>query len=247
MQQYYANGHLIPLSTVPAFCLQLPAGETIDSVQHFVYVLDCISLLFKQHIPQIGNKELTIVCDPYESNPICYRASHLIILSTNPSNWCQIAYQFAHELCHYAIPADVDSSLRWLEESICETASLYFMYRLTLLWNDRNEQLRTTAGSLYAPEFTRYAIDSMKQFKEFDLKDATAISELESNCYDRLKNRYVANHLLSIFIEYPQTWEAVPLLCQIRQSSLGEAIDAWLCQASPSAQQGLQRIRDLMI
>ena len=48
------------------------------------------------------------------------------LLNTSDRYWCQYAFQFAHEighiLCRYK---DGDSTNKWFEETLCETASLY--------------------------------------------------------------------------------------------------------------------------
>jgi hypothetical protein len=58
---------------------------------------------------------------------------HIILVSANDHRWSQLAYQFAHEYCHvfsahYRVL--LCNRFRWLEESLCETASLYAMLRM---------------------------------------------------------------------------------------------------------------------
>lgn len=245
MMKYSATNDLISLRSIPTFRLRIPSGETVDSVQHFAYVLDCISMLFQRHIPQIGSSELTIINNPDAPNPVCYKGKCEILLATLPSSWSQIAYQYAHELCHHAIPDTVAQNLRWFEESICEMASLFFLFEIGELWHLQKEELYTSSGEPYASSFISYAKKAAQRGLPFDLKDERHLQSLESNCYDRPRNNYVATRLLPIFVEYPQLWETVPLLAQIHQPTLTKALDAWILESPPSARPGLQQIRNL--
>ena len=245
MYSYSAEGNAILLHSVPNFALVITDGESVNTLQHFAYVLDCISLLVKHHISTIGSRHLAIINIPHAECPTCFRADHYIVLHTSPSRWSQIAYQYAHELCHYSIPENVAENLRWFEESICETASLYFLRQIAYLWMDRKENLITSDGAPYAPSFIEYANDTATKFTAFDFRDPVAIRELESDCYDRKRNMHLANALLPIFIDHPETWEAVPYLCQVNEKTLIASLDAWILVSPPQAQPGLRRIRNL--
>ncbi|MBO5953450.1 MAG: hypothetical protein J6Q53_04950 [Oscillospiraceae bacterium] len=245
MQVFNQTHDSIQLKYVPSFRLQIPVGETANSLQYFAYVLDCISLLMKRCIPELGTVPLTIFCDFNAPNPVCYRSLQVIVLHTKPSRWAQCAYQFAHELCHYAIPGDVPSSLRWFEESICQTASLYFLKQIGYFWHRHGVDLKTSDGAPYYLSFIQYANDDASKAEVFDLKDPTVIRHLESNCYDRSKNDHVANHLLPIFTDHPEIWKAVPLMCQIQESSLQASLDAWILLSPEEFRPGLRRIRNL--
>ncbi|MBE6025114.1 MAG: hypothetical protein E7231_18390 [Cellulosilyticum sp.] len=52
--------------------------------------------------------------------------------------WCQVAYQLSHEICHYAVYAlskNGTESTPWIEETICEAFSLYFLDYLQKNWS----------------------------------------------------------------------------------------------------------------
>lgn len=245
MVQYEAEGNLIRLHSISTFRFQVPQGETVNSVQMFAYVLDCISMLFQKYVPSIGARPLIIINSPNADCPICHRDIQIIQLTTAPTLWCQIAYQYAHELCHYSISSEVSDNLRWFEESICEMASLYFLQQIGMLWRNSNVGFQTASGETYAFSFIEYAANTSNKFVAFDLKDHQMIHYFESNCYDRLRNRYVANQLLPIFTEYPKTWEAVPSLCRVVQPTFAKALGSWICESPPSARPGLLRIQSL--
>lgn len=245
MEHYTETNGLIQLHFVPNFFFRIPPGESIDSVQYFVFVLDCISSIFRPLIPSVGDTQLLITNDPNRETPICFRNDKHIELATEPDLWSQIAYQFSHELCHYCIPGNVDQHLRWFEESICETASLFFMCALGAHWHKMGITAKSSTGGLYADEFNKYAANMSRKCIVFDLKDPATRKQLEADCYDRKRNRYLANHLLRIFACHPDTWVAVPLLGTIHQPSLEEALDAWILASPPLAQPGLREIRAL--
>lgn len=245
MKKYHAKGNYLPLGIVPSYRLEIPYGETAESCQEFACVLECITLLFKQHIPEVGTKPLTITIKHGDDYPQCRRDLQTVFLDTVPTEYSQIAYQYSHELCHYIIPADVTNELRWLEECICQAASLYFMHLLSLLWKKLNITITRENGDFIGQYFADYANNNALNFVSFDLTDPKELVYLQTHCYDRLKNRFVANKLMPIFIHYSETWKAVPTLCCIHEADLQQALAAWIQLAPASSQPGLQKIQEL--
>ena len=84
------------------------------------------------------------------------RKLKIILLNTTIDFWNQAAYQFSHELCHMLIPKNVIDELRWLEESICETASYFFLKRISPVWKDNNIDYKDACGNLYDIQFIEY-------------------------------------------------------------------------------------------
>lgn len=245
MPTYERKGNFIHLAYTPDFRLQISPDDTLESLKPFVFVLDCITLLMKHYFPSLGSASLTILYSEDFDCPVCFRPLQMILLNTRPCYWSQIAYQFAHELCHYVIPGDVAQNLRWIEESICQMSSLFFLRAIGILWKTSGVSYATTDGAPYYPSFERYAQNDAQGAEVFQFDDSIMISYLESECEDRPKNKHLANHLLPIFTEHPGTWQAVPFLCQIHEPSLQKAFDAWIQISPPAAHPGLRRIRDL--
>ena len=83
--------------------------------------------------PPLGYKEIEIM----PGGPMCtinfLPKYYQILLSSNAKSrfYCQVAYQFAHELCH--IYCDPRIFNRFIE-SICELSSLYFLEYLSNKW-----------------------------------------------------------------------------------------------------------------
>lgn len=234
------------LSFLPKFRLEIPSGENINSISRFAFTLDCVSFLFSFRIPQLKDKQLTIVLRP--DVPMCCRESNTIYLACEPNAWAQAAYQFSHELCHFSIPEKVCSQLRWLEETICETASLYVLPKMTLLWKSLNIKYTVQGGGIYWDSFERYASNTSSKVIPFDMKDISELSVLEKNCYLREKNRYIALKLLPIFIEYPDLWSAVPALCRVQADlPLRSSLQQWQTISPPHLRPLIAQVSDLFL
>ena len=71
---------------------------------------------------------------PAEINNLEFHQVHLTM--TKYSYWCQVIFQLSHELTHYFIYChckDERQKASWIEETICEAISLYF-----LAWYGKN-------------------------------------------------------------------------------------------------------------
>lgn len=233
---------------IPTFQLQIPECENETTVAPLVFTLDSVAYLLSRFIPTIKSKSLTIVLCRDNKFPQCFREIKLIFLNCGIYSWAQAAYQFAHELCHYAIPYAVHPKLRWLEESICQVSSLFFLCYMADFWRSSGVSYTTTSGTPYYNAFLEYAKTDSAKATPFNFQDPAEISSLETDCYQREKNSYIANQLLPIFKEHPDLWAAVPALYQIQQPrSLQTALDEWLQAVPRDLHQGLLEIRALFV
>ncbi|MDR1158857.1 MAG: hypothetical protein LBK75_11265 [Oscillospiraceae bacterium] len=155
------------------------------------------------------NRRALAVFPTNGDNMACARY-HVIFLSARGSNWCQYAYQFAHELCHFMINADIVKPLRWFEESICELASLFFLPGITEQWEDAPPYPQWKP---YAREFSAYIEEEVKPTSavipegiSFSEYFSRKMGHLETHEYERDINRLCAMHLLPIFEETPALW-----------------------------------------
>jgi hypothetical protein len=127
--------------------------------------------------------------------------------------WCQLAYQFSHELCHITCNyrETVAENNKWFEESICETASLFVLRRLNNTWKTAAPY---QSWRSYAPHFGTYAA---ARIKESQLPAGKTLAdwrkdnaaELEKKPDDRPRNNVVAAALLPLFEEEPEHWAAM--------------------------------------
>lgn len=223
----------------PTFRLQIPDGESEGSVANLCNVLDGVAYLFSQYVPTLKEKLLTVRFYPSDDTPMCLRSQHMILLNCEIDVWNQAAYQFAHELCHFTIPVDVHPKLRWIEESICQAASIFFLFQLADTFG--------RGGHPYAKYFSCYAEKDARKATPFNWTDRVELSALRSDPYLREKNSYIANHLLPIIWEEPKLWAAVPLLGFVREvSSIQAALDEWLRLVPLDLRPGLLRIKAVL-
>lgn len=214
--------------------------------ENIYMVLKSVQSVF---IPCFGidvmNPSPVTICHLCEKDsPRCLRDRKVIYLNVSGRLWSKFAYQFAHEYCHYQIPQDVASSLRWFEESICELASYYFMPLISDLWIVKPPYPNWRE---YAPHFREYALADENKAEAFELDfsklENPTIEYLERIEYDRLKNAFVARQLKPIFLDTPTLWSEIPLLCNIPLGlPFRDAMSVWNHIASVQHQDAIARI-----
>jgi hypothetical protein len=146
-----------------------------------------------------------------------------IRLSARDTRWAQYSFQFAHEFCH-ALANFADhsqppvSKLRnpnlWLEESLCETASLFVLRAMSRTWATHAPY---PAWQVYAPWLNDYVEQRLAlpenrlpaSFSAWFRENQTA---LRRDADQRARNIIIATHLLPIFEADPAGWEAVTFI-----------------------------------
>lgn len=222
-------------------------------IDNLLFVLHSVAHVTNISLPLVGIRPVVIIIDPTKKNPTCHRSLQKIYLSSPPTRWCKMAYQFAHELCHYVIPSEVPFNLRWLEESICELSSYYFLPKISKYWKRIGINLKTSDGELYYPFFTSYVEDDQKKAVSFDLASfcssthtSSDLLKLIKDCEIRNMNTHVANELLPIFKSHPKTWHAIPLLASINSNmSLEASLAEWIALSPEESHIGLQKIAQI--
>jgi hypothetical protein len=164
-------------------------------------------------------------------------------LCVRDAHWAQYGFQFAHEFCH-ALANYSNNPQRlvryprhanmWLEESICETASLFALRAMSRAW-------RTTppyeAWRGYASWLNDYA-EQRLALPEHHLPAGTSFlvwfrenqSALRQNADLRDRNTIIAIQLLPIFEAEPRGWEAVAFLnrgSSNAEESLAQRLVEW--------------------
>lgn len=150
---------------------------------------------------------------------------YVVQLTARDDRWFQYVYQFAHELCHVLSNFDnkeglagekVDESNQWFEESLCETASLFTLQRLAVVW-ETNPPTRNWSG--YGKLFSAYAVRLIDEphrhlaagqsFRDWFSENKAALS---GSPYQREKNELVAANLLPLFAAHPELWQSIAYL-----------------------------------
>ena len=146
-------------------------------------------------------------------------------LSSRDTYWAQYSFQFAHEFCHalanfsnrphrsvrYPSTANL-----WLEESLCETASLFVLRAMNRSWRTAPSY---PAWRYYAPSFNDY-VERRLALPEHHLPAGTPFivwfrenqETLRQNSALRDRNTIIAVQLLPLFEAEPLGWEALAFL-----------------------------------
>jgi hypothetical protein len=144
-------------------------------------------------------------------------------LSARDTRWAQYSFQFAHEFCHalanfadHSQPAvsKVPNPNLWLEESLCETASLFVLRAMSRTWATHPPY---PEWQVYAPWLNDYVEQRLAlpenrlpvSFSAWFCENQTA---LRRDPEQRARNIIIATHLLPIFEADPVGWEAVTFL-----------------------------------
>ena len=146
----------------------------------------------------------------------------MIGLNTQDTYWSQYAYQFAHEFCHalaghsndWHKPAILGKRANhWLEESMCEVASLFALRAMGRSWKAEPPypNWKSYAGSLtdYAADCLARAAKDLPPEKSFPAWFRENEASMRENPTIRPKNSVVAMKLLPLFEATPSGWEAI--------------------------------------
>ena len=140
-------------------------------------------------------------------------------LTARDTHWAQYSFQFAHECCHALINYSKDDRRLephrpqlnlWLEESLCETASLFSLRALSRSWHIAPPY---PAWRSYAPWFAAYA-EQQLTLPEHHLPDETSFviwfranePGLRRDTTRRDRNAIIAAQFLPIFEKEPRGW-----------------------------------------
>jgi hypothetical protein len=187
-------------------------------------------------------------------------------LNTQDTLWCQYAYQFAHEFAHALAGHSNDwrktwirgrKANNWLEESICETASLFALRAMAKSWAQSppypNWKDYSAALTSYAAEHlaaTANALPASTRFIDWFQQNEAAMRKSSTL---RENNNQVAAALLPIFEADPAGWESVTFINLVPQgpeNSLQDHFHAWH-QKVPAAQRAfvakLARVFDISL
>lgn len=167
-------------------------------------------------------KRFNLINDYSNSNyPMTIRKRSTIYVNCVLFYAPQFIYQFTHELCHWMIPKDVATNLRWFEETLAVASSWFFPVKTNCI--DMNillpyiENTKVTSASLDISELFKYGSSTIK-----DLENNS------NNFTDYEKYKYVALKLLPKIEENPVFWRAIPKLCDVPSGlSFEKSLDHW--------------------
>jgi hypothetical protein len=160
--------------------------------------------------PALGRRDIEVVWS--DKSPLAdvsgLPGKYRILLAVKDRLYSQLAYQFAHEMCHVYCNPRVSN---WLIESLGEMCSLYFLEVLAKKWETDPPYPHWKD---YAPSFRKYReerIDSvLKQFRvarRAGNKDLIRekLAKSDAACQREL-NTLIALELLTVFEKFAEAW-----------------------------------------
>lgn len=199
---------------------------------------------------------------PAKDSPITlfeHRSDGRIGIGLTPRGtyWAQFAYQFAHEFCHALAGHANDwrktwllgrKANHWLEESLCETASLFALRAMGKSWKAEppypNWRDFSKALTTYADERMTATTRAMGANFDFGKWFRENEKSLRESSTQREKNNVVALKLLPLFEKHPTGWSALPSANRTPnrepEKSLTDHFRDWQ-EVAPEGQRGFLR------
>lgn len=210
-------------------------------------VLDLLSIYFLS----LKEEKITIILNTQMPYPLCVNKENIIFLNCDPNAGNQLAYQLIHEFCHFYIHNHrIEYPLLWLEESICEMASYYFLSELTEFWK-KNEIYKTYVVSNtkkpYYPLFKEYASNDMHKAEKFEIKhliepNNLKLKQLSETGENRSLNAYISITLLPIFENYHSLWKTINYFNKTENDNLKEFLIGWYYDVPKYLRSGMMEL-----
>jgi hypothetical protein len=168
--------------------------------------------------------------------------------------WARLVYQFAHEYCH--VLADprtfkVDR-FTWIEEALCETASLFALRHVSKAWADAppypNWRDYSAALARYEAEHVSNHARSLPPGEQFLTWLAQRLPLLEADASRRDDNTIIAKELLPNFEADSAAWRALRHLHTCPRSSastLSDFMKGWAAACPAQCRHAVQSIAAL--
>lgn len=169
----------------------------------------------RQIWPHVLQKKISpIRVERSQTGPIVlYRrgefGEYQVRLNSEKTFWSQYAFQFAHEFGHIICGfKEGNRSNLWFEETLCETASLFALRRMTKEWKTKPLFPERTE---YGKEFAKYAQNRLEKFPwpqnqtlaEWYSREKNSLSNKPTQ---RDRNVRLASQLLPYFEANPSLW-----------------------------------------
>jgi hypothetical protein len=180
-------------------------------------------------------------------------------LAAQDGFWAQYSFQFAHEFCHLLAnysdnqhslrnPAQANANL-WLEESLCETASLFTLRAMSRSWQTAPPH---PDWKSYAPWFGSYAEkrlalpeNHLPAGMPFSVWFRENQSALRLNPTMRDRNTIIAIQCLPLFEAEPSAWKTLAFLNRdfaIPNESLTQHFIRWQSHCPEELQPFIRRL-----
>ena len=183
----------------------------------------------------------------YERTP---RGEVAILLDCSGTYYSQYLYQFAHELAHVRTNFQpTKHPHRWLEETLCETASLFILRKLSSEWQTEapNEILKD-----YSPHLATYAKRVINTREPLTLKTSAAYyqrhkDKLQETATLRQINGAFAALILPLLEDEPEHWKTLRYFPRLPNSTLAEHFAAWKKKTKPAHHPFLDQLQEIFL
>lgn len=163
----------------------------------------------------------------YERTP---RGEVAMRLDSGDRYYAQLIYQFAHELAH--VRADyqpVRHENKWLEETLCETASLFALRQLASHWE---HHAPSRALRDYRENLASYADRVMEARSPLTRQTAPAFyrkhrETLRRSATERTLNGAFANLIFPLLEAEPRHWRTLATFPRAEGATLAQHFKAW--------------------
>jgi hypothetical protein len=221
--------------------------------------IEAVAVSAAQCFPVLQDEDVAITLLPMTKGPMTIQdrglpdGEAIVWLSVQGNLWAKLAYQFAHEFCHViadprTLPWD---RFLWIEEAICETASLFALRCMAKTWAEEPPYPNWSDYGVRLDDYARERIEEPDRcvpagvtFRDW-LADRLPL--LEENPGRRDDNAIVAKELLSLFEAEPTLWRAIRYLHSWPRpaaASWDDFFDGWATACRPESREGVRRLGD---
>lgn len=181
----------------------------------------------------------------------------VVLLNVRGNLWARLAYQFAHEFCHVLADPRTwtgpDDRFAWIEEALCEAASLFALRSMARtwaveppypIWRDYSSAL-----AAYEAEHISDPAHSLPPGMPFSTWLSLRLPLLEADSGRRDNNTVVAKKLLPVFETHRDAWRAVRYLHTQQTSpavSLADFMDRWATACTADHRRVVKQIAVLL-
>jgi hypothetical protein len=215
-------------------------GVTAEAIQKTLYAVAGVLLPHTSGgpaAPIIVTHTTSAPVTLYERGP---NGEYLVHLHASGPRWSLYVYEFAHELTHILSNYDRNAGPgnarrnQWLEESLCETASLFVLDRLATAWAQAPESDAAAARAAQLRRFYEMLVAEPHRRLPEGYSFAAWLADnepgLRDDPYRRKQDDLVARHLLPLFKERPDGWDALRYLnldATDNQATLPQYLGHW--------------------
>lgn len=229
--------------------------------ENLIKVLESAIDEFYSNLDQqrINDKEVQVHHSSTRNPPIDHPRTEdlgkfiVIYLASQNTLWSKYSYQFAHELCHYIADTNFYKKIDrfgWLEESICELASLFTLKKMSDAWATDPPYSNWKEYSTHLNSYSENYLNSEERkinipFNEWRNQN---LETLYNNRYDREKNNIIAMKLYPLFIETPELWKTIQYLKEIdvtEKMDLANFLEEWKLKLPEDLHEKFIKVQDL--